>query len=57
MIAKPNEVYRFEYPKEPKYNCDLTVVRVTGDKSDDFVFWSDGTHSKQKDIGKLKKIK
>ncbi len=56
MSAKVDDVFKFEYPKEPQFNCTLTVVRVLGDEPDDLVFFNDGTHSKQKNLLNVPKV-
>jgi hypothetical protein len=56
MVAKVGDTYKFEYPKEPQFNCELKVVRVLGDGPDDLVFFDDNTHSKQKHLTKVTKL-
>jgi hypothetical protein len=51
MIAKTGDRIRFTYPKTPQLNCDLTVVRTDGTRPDDFVYFDDETHTKQKHLG------
>ena len=50
MIAKQGDRIRFTYPKEPQFNCDLTVVRVDGKHAEDFVYFDDHSHCKQKHL-------
>ena len=57
MSARPGERYRFVYPNEPKFDRDLTVVSITGDSPDDLVFWDDHTHTKQKHMDNIERIK
>jgi hypothetical protein len=47
-VAMPGDQYRFEYPDEPQYNRTLTVEGASGDGPDCLVFFTDGTHSRQK---------
>jgi hypothetical protein len=54
--ARVGDVYRFTYPDEPQYNCNLIVVRVLGDGPDDLVFFDDHSHTKQKHIPKVEKL-
>ena len=59
MTARVGDLYNFIYPNEPQFNCELEVVRVHGDQTDDMVFFDDGSHSKQKnlvDVPKVNKI-
>lgn len=54
--ARVGDCFRFTYPDEPQFNCDLTVVRVYGDGPDDLVFFNDGTHSKQKHLEQIERL-
>ncbi len=56
-VAKVGDIYQFNYEKEPKFNCELKVVKIYGIDPEDFVMFDDGTHSKQKHLIDLKKIK
>lgn len=54
--ARVGDRFRFVYPNEPQFNCDLTVVRVCGDGPDDLVFFDDTTHAKQKHLEQVEKL-
>ena len=54
-IAEVGDVYEFIYPKEPQFNCSLKVTGVRGNNPDDFVFFNDGTNSKQKNLVRIQK--
>lgn len=56
MTAKVGDVYCFEYPREPQFNCSLRVVRVDGNEPENLVHFDDLSHSKQKDLVNIKKI-
>jgi len=56
MPATVGDRYHFVYPKEPQFNCVLTVTMVEGDKPDDLVFFNDHTHSKQKHLIEVEKV-
>lgn len=53
--ARVGDVYAFRYSNEPKFDVDLTVIKVDGRAADDLVFFHDGTHSKQKHLRKLQR--
>lgn len=55
MTAKIGDIYEFIYPQEPQFNRTLKVTEVIGNGPDDLVFFDDYTHSKQKDLLKVKK--
>ena len=57
MSAKIGDVYNFVYPKEPQFNTKLKVVRVLGNGPDDLVFFDDRTHSKQKNLGGVGRVR
>lgn len=40
----------FRYPKEPQFDVELSVTRVDGFGPEDLVFFSDGSHCKQKHL-------
>lgn len=49
--AKPGDVVKFKYPgADAKFDCELLVESVTGYGPEDLVFFTDGTHSKQKNL-------
>lgn len=55
VVACVGDKYKFEY-EHKEYNCELTVVRVTGYRKNDFVFFDDGSHSKQEKMMAMKKV-
>lgn len=57
MSAKVGDIYSFDYPNDPQFDCVLTVVRVLGQGPEDTVFFNDQSRSKQKDLVGVKKIK
>jgi hypothetical protein len=49
--------FRFVYPERDRaFDCELTVVSLTGDGPDDLVFFEDHSHSKQKHLVGVIKI-
>jgi len=54
---KVGDRYKFVYPDEPEFNCDLVIERITGEEPNDLIFWSDGTHTKQKYMWDVQKFK
>lgn len=55
-LAEVGDVYQFEYPDSPQFNQALSVVQVVGNGPDDLVFFTDGTHSKQKHLAHVPRV-
>lgn len=55
-LARVGDTYAFEYEsRDAKFNKTLKVVRVDGKQPDDFVYFEDGTHAKQKHLEKVRR--
>lgn len=51
--AKVGDFFLFLYKEERDFDCLLQVVHVNGEGPEDFVFWEDGSHTKQKHVPNL----
>lgn len=57
LPAYPGDVYFFDYPDWGSPSKYLTVTGVTGYGPEHYVYFDDGTHSKQKNMPKVRRVK
>lgn len=55
-FAHPGDGFRFSYPRDRTFDKDLVVTNISGFQPEDYVYFSDGTYTKQKHIGHMERL-